>query len=29
MFVFTDTLPIIFWVGCKKTRVWIRHRRAK
>lgn len=22
MFVFTDTLPIIFWVGCKKTTVW-------
>lgn len=29
MFVFTDALPFIFWVGCKKTRVWTRYRGAK
>ena len=27
MFIFTNILPIVFWVGCKKTRVWTRHRR--
>lgn len=28
MFIFTNILPIVFWVGCKKTRVWTRQKRS-